>query len=890
MKSGIVVFAGAGPGAPDLLTLRCRDAIAEADVIVYAGSLVNPEVLKYARPDCVIHDSAAMALPEIMEVLIGQARAGRKVLRLHTGDPSVYGAIGEQMTALREAGVPYEVIPGVSSVFAAAAAVRAELTLPGHSQTVILTRRAGRTPVPAGQDIRSLAAHRATMAVFLSAGSMRSLTGELIEGGYAPGTPAAVVYRASWPEELILRGDLATIAERVEAAGIGRQALLLVGGALSGEGELSRLYAPEFTHGWREASVPGAEQATPAAATGASERMAGTGVAGEAFLSDEFFGGRVAVYALTRAGCDLAVQLAARLGGEAFLSARTAAPESPGTRFDPVALGDLIREQWDRFEGHVFVMATGIVVRKIAPLIQDKTRDPAVVTCDETGQFAVSLLGGHLAGANRLARKVARAMGGEAVVSTATDAQRLPAFDEAAERQGWCIRNPEAIKALNGLLLEGKPIALLGDAAAFAELYKDRHNVHAVAAGGVLPDGTRGVVVLGETDTGSIEASGVALLRLARRPLSLGIGCNRGTTAEEIERAVREALAAAGMDLAQVRGVASVDLKQDEAGLLDFAARHGWTPAFYAPEMLREVPVPTPSDVVEEVTGTPSVSEAAALMLGGGRLMMPKRKSGNVTVAVATWDRRETGKVVAVGIGPGTPAGITGGARDAILAADLIVGYKPYCEQVAWLTAGKRVQASGMRDEVARCTAALEAAEAGQAVAVLSSGDAGVYGMAGLLLELQAGRRRRVEVEVVPGVTAASQAAAVLGAPLMNDFVVISLSDLMTPRETIVARLRAVAASGMTCVLYNPRSMRRRELFDQALGLFADARGGDVPAALVRHAGRKDESRWVGPLKTLPVARVDMFTVVFIGGEGAEIQDGRLLTRRGYATRGGGDE
>jgi cobalt-precorrin 5A hydrolase/precorrin-3B C17-methyltransferase len=889
MKSGIVVFAGAGPGAPDLLTLRCRDAIAAADVIVYAGSLVNPEVLKVARPGCVIHDSAAMALPDIMEVLIGQARAGRKVLRLHTGDPSVYGAIGEQMTALRAAGVPYEVIPGVSSVFAAAAAVRAELTLPGHSQTVILTRRAGRTPVPAGQDIRSLAAHRATMAVFLSAGSMRSLTAELIEGGYAPETPAAVVYRASWPEERILRGDLATIAGRVESAGIGRQALLLVGGALSGEGELSRLYAPEFTHGWREAGVPGAEAAAPKAA-GAVERTAAAGVAGTAFLSDEFFGGRVAVYALTRAGCDRAVQLAERLGGDAFLSARTAAPESPGTRFDPVALGDLIRAQWDRYEGHVFVMATGIVVRKIAPLIRDKTRDPAVVTCDETGQFAVSLLGGHLAGANRLARKVARAMGGEAVVSTATDAQRLPAFDEVAERQGWRIRNPEAIKVLNGLLLEGKPIALLAGAAAFAALYQDRHNVHAVAAGGVLPDDTRGVVVFGEVDTGSLEASGVALLRLARRPLALGIGCNRGTSVEDIEQAAREALAAAGMDLAQVRGVASVDLKQDEAGLLAFAARHGWTPVFHAAAALSAVPVPTPSAAVEEATGTPSVAEAAALLLGGGRLLAPKRKHGNVTVAVATWERRETGKVVAVGIGPGTPAGITGGAREAIRSADLIVGYKPYCEQVAWLTAGKRVQDSGMRDEVARCTAALEAAEAGQAVAVLSSGDAGVYGMAGLLLELRAGRRSRVEVEVVPGVTAASQAAAALGAPLMNDFVVISLSDLMTPRETIVARLRAVAATGLTCVLYNPRSMRRRELFEQALGIFADVRGGDVPAALVRHAGRTGESRWVGSLKALPVARVDMFTVVFIGGEGAEIQDGRLLTRRGYATRGGADE
>ncbi|MEA1921887.1 MAG: precorrin-4 C(11)-methyltransferase [Pseudomonadota bacterium] len=254
-KPKTVIIAGAGPGAVDLMTMRCHRAVEEAEIIVYAGSLVNPEVLKFAVPECEIHDSAAMTLDEMVAVMIAGVKVGKRVLRLHTGDPAMYGAISEQINALAEAGIKVEIIPGVSSVFAAAACVKAELTLPEVTQTVILSRRAGRTPVPKRESIPELARHQSTMALFLSVAAISDLVAELLEGGYVPTTPVAVVYRATWPDQKIISGNLADIAERIEKAEIGRQAMILVGDALSRKGALSRLYADEFGHGYREANV-----------------------------------------------------------------------------------------------------------------------------------------------------------------------------------------------------------------------------------------------------------------------------------------------------------------------------------------------------------------------------------------------------------------------------------------------------------------------------------------------------------------------------------------------------------------------------------------------------------------------------------------------------------
>ena len=250
----MIYFIGAGPGAPDLITLRGAELLRRAGLIVYAGSLVNPALLDYAPQGCEVYDSALMTLDEVMEKLLDGERRGLTTVRLHTGDPSLYGAIREQMDRLRAEGVEFSVVPGVSSFCAAAAAIPAEYTLPGVSQTLIISRMEGRTPVPEREGIRSLAAHGASMVLFLSSAMLKELASELIAGGYPPETPAALVYKASWPDERVLRGPLASIPAMAEEAGISKTALVLVGGFLGDEYDLSRLYDASFSHGCRRAS------------------------------------------------------------------------------------------------------------------------------------------------------------------------------------------------------------------------------------------------------------------------------------------------------------------------------------------------------------------------------------------------------------------------------------------------------------------------------------------------------------------------------------------------------------------------------------------------------------------------------------------------------------
>ena len=251
----MIDFVGAGPGAVDLITVRGMHALQQADVVVYAGSLVDPEMLAYCRPDVEVHDSAHMTLEEVVDVLVASDRAGKRTVRLHTGDPAMYGAIREQMDLLDEAGVAYDVCPGVSALSGAAAALGAEYTLPGVSQTVIVTRMEGRTPVPAGERLRELAAHGCTMVLFLSAALIESVRDELIAGGYSPSTPAAIVYKASWPDERVIRCSVGSLPEAAREAGINKTALITVGGFLGSSYERSKLYDPAFSHGFRESSI-----------------------------------------------------------------------------------------------------------------------------------------------------------------------------------------------------------------------------------------------------------------------------------------------------------------------------------------------------------------------------------------------------------------------------------------------------------------------------------------------------------------------------------------------------------------------------------------------------------------------------------------------------------
>lgn len=251
----MIHFVGAGPGAPDLISVRGARLIEEADVIIYAGSLVNPDVLQDRKQDCIVHDSAYMTLEQVIEVMRKADAEGKELVRLHTGDQSLYGAIREQMDELIRLGIPYDDVPGISSFCGAAAALQTEYTLPGVSQSVIITRMEGRTPVPEREKLRSMAAHGSSMVIFLSMGLIREVVQELLQGAYTESTPAAIVYKATWPEEKVFHCTVGTLAETAEKEGIRKTALIVVGDFLNASYDRSKLYDPGFTTEFREADT-----------------------------------------------------------------------------------------------------------------------------------------------------------------------------------------------------------------------------------------------------------------------------------------------------------------------------------------------------------------------------------------------------------------------------------------------------------------------------------------------------------------------------------------------------------------------------------------------------------------------------------------------------------
>ena len=314
--------------------------------------------------------------------------------------------------------------------------------------------------MPERETVANFAATGATLAFFLSAGKLETLTSELLEAGLAAETPAAVVYRASWPNQKIVRGTLADLAEKTTAAGINRQALVLVGRVLERSGNLSLLYDKHFSHGYR------------------SRR------------EDEFFAGDIALYAMSEEGYAKSQEIAAGLDAATiFVPERLVKTGDTAQSFAPGQLGHLLEENWNQFAGHIFIAAAGIAVRKVAPLLKHKTVDPAVVVCDENGAQIISLVGGHIAGANRLARKVAAITGGQAIITTATDTRGLVAFDELAARQGWQIKNPQNIKIFNAALLDNKKINVLLPEEIFQQHYPDKDNLTRVSTVVEIKDG-----------------------------------------------------------------------------------------------------------------------------------------------------------------------------------------------------------------------------------------------------------------------------------------------------------------------------------------------------------------------------------------------------------------
>ncbi|KUO07095.1 precorrin-3B C(17)-methyltransferase [Streptomyces sp. DSM 15324] len=540
---------------------------------------------------------------------------------------------------------------------------------------------------------------------------------------------------------------------------------------------------------------------------------------------------------------------------------RLAAAWPDRTRVYDGPVGDAVRRAFAECEQLVCFLATGAVVRLVAPLLGDKAADPGVVCVDEGGRFAVPLLGGHAGGANALALEVAESLGAQPVVTTATDAVGLPGLDTL----GLPVEGEVA--AVTRALLDGEPVALETEV---AWPLPPLPCTGSSAVGGYTVRVTDRAVEPGAREV------------LLRPPtLVVGVGASRGAPAEEVLEVIEGALREAGLSRRSVASLATVDAKAEEPGILEAAARLGVPVVTYSAGELASVPVPNPSDAPLAAVGTPSVAEAAALR-EGGELLVPKRKSGGspAMATCAVVRRPGRGRLAVVGLGPGARDLLTPRAKDELRRASVLVGLDQYVDQIRdLLRPGTRILESGLGAEEERARTAVAEARRGHAVALIGSGDAGVYAMASPAL---AEASADIDVVGVPGVTAALAAAALLGAPLGHDHVSISLSDLHTPWEVIERRVRAAAEADLVVTFYNPRSRGRDWQLPKALAILAEHRRPGTPVGVVRNASRPDGTARVTTLAGLDPATVDMMTVVTVGNTATRTVAGRMVTPRGY--------
>lgn len=539
------------------------------------------------------------------------------------------------------------------------------------------------------------------------------------------------------------------------------------------------------------------------------------------------------------------------------------------------------------------VCASGILIRAVAPLLADKTTEPPVLSVSDDGAVVVPLLGGHR-GANRLAAKLAQGLQSVAAITTAGDVALGVALDEPPA--GWVLANPEGAKAAMAELLAGGGAQIGGE---------EQEKAHWIKG---LPQG-EGVRIICSTAPQDQNSA----LVFAPQSVTLGLGCARNCDPVEMLDLVQKTLTEANLSPAAIKAIYTLDLKADEPAMHAVAAKLGLpVRVFDAAELEALTPrLANPSDVVFAEVGCHGVAEAAALAGGGAdaTLTVPKRKTRNATMSLATSPEpitelhgRARGKLSIIGIGPGQHSWRTPEASKLVQEAEELVGYGLYIDLLGPLAYGKRRSDFPLGGEEDRCRYALEQAGEGRNVALICSGDAGIYAMGALVFELLdretdahgvSDAARRVEVVSTPGVSALQGAAARAGAPLGHDFCAISLSDLLTPREDIVKRLHAAAEGDFVIAFYNPVSKRRRTLLAEARDILLQHRPADTPVMLASSLGRPEEHIRYRTLSALEVDEVDMLTVVLVGSSHSKLaylgEGPRMYTPRGYARKIDGD-
>jgi len=697
-----VYFVGAGPGDPELLTIKARKLLLNADLVVYTGSLIPKEVVAGLRARVI--DSSNLTLDQLIEIMGTNARAGRLVVRLHTGDPSLYSAIQEQIFELERQGINCIVIPGVSSGFAAAASLGLELTIPGISQTVIISRISGRTKVPETQRLSYLAKTKATLLLYLSVFHIKRVVKELLDGGLEENTPVVVAEKVTWPQERIISGTLKDIAQKVEQAGIKKTAIVMVGEVLraykKGNFERSKLYSRDFSHGYRASdSYQSKDEGVGSIGSIVSQSFDDTSekrllntepiqvlkeyeevakqdkekekrLDKESFVLEQnlkdfeeekleelsgkqdnyfdiaeyrsgsymhskeqkeelslfhkelgiskIFPNSIIIFYVTRSGRYLAERLCAFF------------PKAQILPYSSIKKDNILKRYWQKGRGFIFIMAAGIVVRTISPYLKGKDVDPAVVVMDEAGCHIISLVSGHLGGANALTSYISKMIGAKPVITTASDVQGLVPFDIWVFEKGLIPESKDSLKRAQAKLVETGSLNIFSDIS-ISNLPKGLNEVKDIAYADVVI-----------TYKSNISGPKI-ILKLFPRLLCLGVGCHRGINSNVlIEKAILF-FKDHGFCMPSVFSIATIDVKKDEKAIIDLARYLDVPLKFFSASQLNEIPVSCGSDIVVKAVGARAVCEPAAILgaKDGGyeaQLLIPKEKRGEVTFALAKRD------------------------------------------------------------------------------------------------------------------------------------------------------------------------------------------------------------------------------------------------------------
>ena len=556
-------------------------------------------------------------------------------------------------------------------------------------------------------------------------------------------------------------------------------------------------------------------------------------------------------------------------------------------------LSEHLTNIWEKYRAFVFCMAIGAVIRLIAPLLSGKDSDPAVIVIDRAGQFVVSLCSGHQGGADLLTKLIAHQIGATPIITGASSSLKLPAIDILGHPYGWGKGSGDWTRIMAAMARKER-VKVIQEAG--NTLWQQRYLAKNIFDFDLFNQ-SQACIWISEQKR-DFTQSELAQVQWHPRVLWIGIGCERGTSKTTIEEAIIATCTKYHLAQDAIAGIATINIKGDEVGILELCDSGNLPLKTFTAEKLQQVTVPTPSEIVRKEVGTSSVAEAAAICAVEkdlDSLIVPKQvfkeqgKPGGVTVAIAKADREyigRTGKLYLIGIGPGSLEQITPAAKVAITEADVVIGYSLYLDLIKPLFRPEQIiESFPITQEQQRGERAIELAQWGLTVAMVSSGDCGIYGMAGLVLEqlkVNHWDGKNPQLEVLPGISALQAAASRVGAPLMHDFCAISLSDLLTPWSVIKKRLEAAAMADFVTTLYNPRSQKRTQQIITAQKIFLQYRNKATPVAIVRSVYREEEQITITTLEKMLEHEIDMLTTVIIGNSNTCNYQDWIITPRGY--------